>query len=196
MEKKYGCHDNSKKGFNYDLKNCKLLGVGNNGWVYLIPDGRVIKICREADSCIKEHSILERVKGSKYFPRVYEQCGNYMIRDFVGGECLKDYIKREGLSRKLSINLINLIEEFKKLKFTKCDIRCRDLYIQKNGAIMVIDPRSSFSRKVNYPRHLMKGLRSLGVLGEFLDTVKEMRPDLYNVWNEKFKIYISREKEK
>ena len=33
---------------------------------------------------------------------------------------------------------------------------------------MVIDPKQCYRRKVDYPRHLMKGLDGVGVLEEFL----------------------------
>lgn len=174
--------DKDAKAFDTDLRDCTLLGEGNNGWVYLMPDGRVIKICREAKSCIKEYYILKRAQRSKNFPKVYEQCGNYMIRDFVGGTCASKYIKRRGLSRTLAVNIANLIEEFERLNFTKLDIRCRDLFVQDDGSIIVIDPKSSYTRSVNYPRHMMKGLKKLGVLDEFLSTVKEEKPALFKKW--------------
>jgi predicted Ser/Thr protein kinase len=184
MGKRKDAENNHKDGLDIDLKECRLIGVGNNGWVYRMPDGRVIKICREAKSCIKEYAILKRTNGNKHFPRVYGQCGNYMIRDYVGGECMKDYIKRKGLSRRLAVNLIELIEEFRRLEFTKLDIRCRDLYVQKNEHIMVIDPRASYTRNVGYPRHLMKGLNNLRVLDKFMEIVKKERPDIYKRWTE------------
>lgn len=171
-----------KKNIDIDLKQCSLIGEGNNGWVYLMPDGRVIKICREIKSCVKEYYILKKVNGSHHFPRVYEQCGNYMIRDYVGGVCMTKYIKKNGLSKNLAVNLIKLIEEFKRLNFSKLDIRCRDLFVQENDFIMVIDPRSSYTRNVAYPRHMMKGLKRLGVLDTFMKVLKEENPGLYKNW--------------
>lgn len=179
-----------KKGpevFDVDLMQCTLLGEGNNGWVYLMPDGKAIKICKELKSCLKEYYILKNAETSKHFPKVYEQSGNYMIRDFVGGTCADKYIKRNGLSRRLAVNMINLIEEFERLKFTKLDIRCRDLFVQKDESIMVIDPKSSYTRNVKYPRHMMKGLKKLGVLDKFLKILKEEKPALYKKWNSMIK---------
>lgn len=193
-----GLKNNHKKydaGYDIDLKKCKLLGEGNNGWVYLMPDGKVIKICKEPETCRKEYLILKQVEGSKHFPRAFVQCGNYMIRDYVGGESIKDHIKRKGLSKRLAANLIELIDEFKEYGFTKLDIRCRDLYVQGKESIMVIDPRASFSRRVSFPRHLMKGLDKLGVLDEFLQVLRKKKPELYSEWVEKYKIYIARKED-
>lgn len=171
----------------FDLRECELLGQGHNGIVYRLPDGRVIKIFKDKKNCKKEYMILKGAAASPHFPKAYVCGGNYIIRDYVGGICAKDYIKEKGMSRKLALNLIELIREFKKLKFTKLDIRCRDLYIQPDEYLMVIDPKSSYNRKVDFPRHLAKGLKKLGVLDFFLDVVKSEDSKLHDEWVEKMK---------
>lgn len=171
--------------YDVDLLSCKYLGEGHNGTVYLAPGGKVIKIFKEKKCCRNEYFILKSVNGSRHFPEVY-YCGeNYIIRDYVGGICAKDYIKDKGLTHKLALNLIDLVEEFRKLRFTKLDIRCRDLFVQEDESIIVIDPKSSYTRKVDFPRHLAKGLRKLDVLDQFLDIVRDERPDLYDEWTVK-----------
>ncbi|KPU43609.1 hypothetical protein OXPF_30500 [Oxobacter pfennigii] len=184
MDKKSG-YKNLAEKFNIDLRECKFLGEGHNGIVYLLPDGKIIKIFKKIKNCESEYSILEAVRGSKYFPKVYGSMGNYIIRDYVGGECLKDYIKRNGLDKKVAKNLINLIEEFKKLNFKKLDIRCKDIYVQKDKSLMVIDPKYSFTREKSFPKHLSKGLSKLGVLGDFLEVVRIEKPQVYEEWTGK-----------
>lgn len=179
------------ENFDVNLLDCKLLGQGHNGVVYLLPDDKVIKICFDAKSCEKEYSILNKVNNNKYFPRVYGMSGNYMIRDYVDGIILKDYIKHYGLNRELSLKIMNLLEEFKKLKFLKEDIRCKDILIQPNGSLMIIDPKKFYSKKRDFPRHLTKGLYKLGVLDFFMSIVKEEKPKLYKQWNLKINQYIS-----
>lgn len=179
------------KNFDVNLLDCKLLGKGHNGVVFLLPDGKVIKICFETESCRKEYFILNKVNNNKYFPHVYGMSGNYMIRDYVDGIILKDYIKCYGLSRDLAIKVIDLLEEFKKLRFLKEDIRCKDILIQSDGSLMVIDPKKFYSKKRDFPRHLTKGLYKLGVLEFFLSVVKEERPRLYKQWNIKINQYIN-----
>lgn len=168
--------------FDIDLRECRYLGEGHNGTVYLMPGGKAIKIFKEKKCCKNEYFILKSVNGSSHFPKVYSYGENYIIRDYVGGTCAKDYIKENGLTGALSKNLIELVEEFRKLRFTKLDIRCRDLYVQEDESIIVIDPKSSYTRRVDFPRHLAKGLKKLEVLDEFLDIVKKERPDLYGDW--------------
>lgn len=181
---------NPYSNFNLDLSKYKFLGKGHNGSVYLMPDGKVVKICIKPKSCLKEYLILKKVKGSTYFPAAYFLCGNLMIRDYVAGENLKKYIKRRGLSHETALELIKMLEEFKRLGFKKKDIRCKDIYIQKDGRLMIIDPKGSLWREVNYPRHLCKGLEKLSVLNYFLTVLKEERPKLYKDWYPKLKRYF------
>lgn len=175
------------KEFKFDLRDCKFLGEGHNGFVYLLPDHRVIKIFKKPDNCKKEYSILKRVKGSRNFPVVHDCIGNYMVRDFVGGECLKDYLKTHEFSKRLALNLIKLLDEFKKLGFKKIDTRVKDIYVQEKEFLMVIDPKYSYTREKDFPKHLAKGLKKLKVLDKFLDFVKEENETLYNQWSCKMK---------
>ena len=183
------------ENFDVNLLDCRFLGMGNNGIVFMLPEGKVIKICFEVKSCKKEYRILERIGENKYFPKAYGMVGNYMIRDFVDGVVLKKYIKKHGLDRELAIKIIELLEEFKRLKFSKLDIRCKDIMIQPDGSLMVIDPKNFYSRSRSFPRHLSKGLYNLGVLDFFMEVVKQERPKLYKSWRKKVKKYI-REKQK
>lgn len=171
-----------KNNAGLDLKDCKFLGEGHHGKVFLRKDGKVVKICTTIKSCKKEYEILKRVHGSKYFPKAYEYDSIYMVRDYVGGQCLKDYIKNYGLSRNLAINVIELLEEFQKLNFKKIDIRCKDIFVQKDETIMVIDPKGCYSRNKEYPSHLMKGLKKTMYLDKFLKILREERPELYDKW--------------
>jgi predicted Ser/Thr protein kinase len=183
-------YDEYIKNFNTNLLNCKLLGKGHNGIVYLLPNGKVIKICFTEKSCRSEYYILSKIKKNKYFPRTYGICGNYMIRDFVEGITLKDYIKRNGMTREIALKVIELLEEFKKLKFAKEDIRCKDIMVRPDGTLMVIDPKKCYSKKRDFPRHLSKGLYKLGVLDAFMSMVKTEKPSLYKRWYKKIEDYI------
>lgn len=165
-----------------NLLEYKFLGKGNNGAVYLMPGNKAIKICNVVDSCAGEAEILEYVNGNKYFPKIYEYGGNYIVRDFVDGVCFRDYIKRNGLSEELAEKLIELLKEFKKLKFKKQDVRCKDIYILKDGNLMIIDPKGFLNKKRNYPRHLCKGLDTFGCLEVFLEVLKKRERGLYVRW--------------
>ena len=59
----------------------------------------------------------------------------------VHGKRLDHYIEENGLSQQLIYNIYILIKEFKYLKFTKLDARCRDIYVNKDERVKVIDPK-------------------------------------------------------
>lgn len=177
--------------FNINLLDCKFIGKGHNGLVYLLPDGKVIKICYDAKSCEREYKILEKIGKNKYFPRVYGMIGNYMIRDYIDGIPLDKYIKKYGLNRKLAENIISLLIEFKKLKFSKEDIRCKDIIVKSNGSVMIIDPKKCYTKIRDFPRHLAKGFYKLEVLDIFISVLKKKNPKLYNLWNKKIEYFIT-----
>ncbi|WP_242841180.1 hypothetical protein [Clostridium akagii] len=114
-----------------------------------------------------------------------------MIRDYVGGESLSDYVKEYGFSESLASKMILLLEEFDKLKFTKRDIRCKDIFVEPDGNLRIIDPKKSFSKYRDFPRHLSKGLKRLGVLDDFMKVLKNECPEKYRMWNKKIYKYIN-----
>lgn len=177
--------ENTEKLF----RKANYLGQGNNGIVYELPDNKAIKIFLTRKVCNDEGSILARTNGSKYFPRLYKRGKLYVIRDMVEGERLDKYIKEHGLSKRLTNNIYDLLLEFKKLKFTKLDTRCKDIFVSENEKLMIIDPKKAYTRKVDYPRHLMKGLERVGVLDEFLNRISEIDEKKALKWKFKFKKY-------
>lgn len=172
------------------LRTSEFLGSGHNGIVYLLPNRRVIKIFKNKKVCETEYNIFMRTRKSKYFPKVYQHGDYYIVRDYASGEQLDKYIKKHGINKEISSNIVRLIREFKKLNFKKLDIRCKDLYLNDDFSISVIDPKNNYSKKVSYPRHLMKGLNKLGVLDEFLSVVSNEYPEIYKLWNFRFKQYL------
>jgi len=158
----------------------EFIGAGNNGIVYSISKDKVIKIFREDITCDREGDILLRVHGNKYFPNLVEIGENYIVREKVEGECLKEIIKRKGLSDKIAKKVVELLNEFQRLGFTRIDVRIKDIYLDDEENIKLIDPKGYFTRRMHYPRHLCKGLKSHGGLNNFLEALYENNTDLYN----------------
>lgn len=175
------------------FKDAKLLGEGHNGIVYEVPGNKAVKIFTDKNVCKSEADILYKVKKSKYFPKIYKSGEYYILREMINGKRLDHYIQQNGLSQQLIYNLYRLFNEFKSLKFTKLDARCRDIYVSKNERVRVIDPKQCYSRKVNYPRHLMKGLYGIDVLEEFLMGISIIDKRKSVEWEEKIKKYYSKE---
>ena len=181
-------HNYLKNPFN--LKDCKFLGEGHNGAVYLLPNGKAIKVSYSDKDFIGEYKILEKVNGNKYFPMICEVGVDYMIRECVQGEILTKYIKTNGMDKILALKIIDMLKEFHILKFRKIDIRCRDVFVQEDGNLKIIDPNNCFSKERDFPRHLCKGLYKLGVLSYFLGILKEYDCKLYKKWGKRINSYI------
>ena len=171
------------------FKDAKLLGEGHNGIVYEVPGNKAIKIFTNKKVCKSESEILYKVKKSKYFPNIYKNGDFYILREMVHGKRLDNYIEENGLSQQLIYNIYILIKEFKYLKFTKLDARCRDIYVNKDERVKVIDPKQCYKRKVDYPRHLMKGLDGKDILEEFLRGIYIIDRRKAEEWEKKIKLY-------
>lgn len=189
MARSYGYSANFDKEIEGLFKDAVLLGEGHNGIVYELPGNKALKIFLDKKVCRNEAEILFKVKKSKYFPRIHK-CGElYILREMVNGKRLDHYIEECGLSNQLAYNIYRLINEFKSLKFAKLDARCRDIYVEKNERLRVIDPKQCFTKKVTYPRHLMKGLKNIGALEEFLGYINKIDKKTSMEWEKKIKQY-------
>jgi len=171
------------------FREANYLGQGHNGIVYELPDKKAIKIFLRKKVCNDEGNILSKTNGSKYFPRLYKKGKLYVIRDLVEGNRLDKYIKHNGLSEMLITNIFDLLLEFERLRFKRLDVRCKDIYVLDNGSLMIIDPKKAYTRNVDYPRHLMKGLNKIGVLEKFLKGIKKVDLKKAVSWELKFKRY-------
>ncbi|MDQ0150500.1 protein kinase [Eubacterium multiforme] len=174
------------------FKRAKYLGKGNNGIVYELPNNMVIKIFLKEKVCKSEGNILKRTRKSKYFPRIYTHGKLYIVREKVCGTPLDKYIKRNGLNREMSMKIYRLLKEFKKLGFVKLDTRCKDVYVTDKFELMMIDPKGFYTRKVDFPRHLMKKLNSLKVLNSFLGYIEIENSKVANEWRKKAKKYFEK----
>ncbi len=165
-----------------DLSICKIIHRGKDEKIYLTPDNKVIKICRNLDDCRREYLILKYCQHSKYFPKVYKYNLGYIIREHIDGMCLIDYIKKNGLDESLTLSLVDLIENFTLLNFTRLDTGISHIFITKNGDFKVIGLKNNYTRKEKHPKHLLSGLRKLKVSKKFFKILKKERPDLYELW--------------
>lgn len=174
-----------------EFKMAELLGEGHNGVVFLLPNNRVIKFFRRYEVWYDESYILKMAQKSRFFPKVYECGKGYIIRDYVGGIRLDKYLKSNSLTEKICEELYLMIRDFEKIKFKRLDLRCKDLFVQDNENIIIIDPKNNYKKTVTYPRHLMKGLSKKQCLDYFLNYIEKRDFRRYVYWDYKINKYLN-----
>ena len=174
------------------IRSSDFLGKGNNGVVYRIDTHKIIKIFNDEEVCKTEYEILKASMHCAPFPKVFDYGDYFIIREFVDGVRLDKYLNHNPLNQKLVISLVDLINNFKELGYKKLDIRCKDLYVQGDFSIKVIDPKDNFDRYMPFPRHLMKGILKRNSIGEFFYYLQKIDNSLYESWRSQFKEYLKK----
>ena len=175
----------SRYRFNYlgfDIDKLKLIGQGHEGKVYLLPDDKVLKVFHNTNSCKRQIEILTKARDSRFFPTVFDFDSYSIIMSFVYGSTLSYYFRYNKINKHLSIELVKLIDEFKKLNFTRLDMRLGHIFLQPDETIKAIDPRGSYTRIQPYPKSMLSGLHKRGVLNNFFNNIKLEYPDYYKYW--------------
>lgn len=175
----------SKYRFNYlgyDVSKLKLIGQGHEGKVYLLPDDKVIKVFNKPSSCHRQLEILTKAKDSRFFPTVFNFDDYSIIMSFVYGSTLSYYLRQHNINKHLSLELVKLIEEFKRLKFTKLDIRLGHIFLQPDDTVKAIDPRGSYDEIRSYPQSMLRGLQKRTVLQDFFRNINHDYPDYCKYW--------------
>ena len=172
-----------------DIKQCELLGKGAEGTVYLTPEGFALKIFYKNKNARQEVEILEKAAESRFFPNVLFIANNMVLREYVKGITLKEYLIEHGLSYKLSTEIIDLIEDFKALKFSRINMRNAHIFVDENENIKVIDPRKTYKKYTPYPKDIVKILVELNIFDDFLKNLLEYKSNLVSYWIAAYDFY-------
>lgn len=183
----------AKTIFGIDVKEFEKIGKGKEGVVYLGPDNMLLKVYLDPGRCASEYKLLKTMEDSHYFPKVYNCKGSYMLREYVEGTPLVEYIKGNGLSKILANNLIDLSEFFYNTKYLRIDGIDKHVFVLEDESLMVIDPRR---KKYKFHKSLLKILERLNQEDIFLNELIENRPDLVYPFYEKLNINFDKYKEK
>jgi predicted Ser/Thr protein kinase len=166
----------------YDITKLKMIGQGHEGKVFMIPEDKVLKVFHNPESCRKQLEVLTNAKNSRFFPTVYDFDSYSIIMSFVYGSRLSFYLRQQNINKSLSLELVRLIDELKRLGFTRIDARLGHIFLQPDDTVKVIDPRGSYEKVCVYPKSLLKGLQKHGDLRSFFDYIKEDYPEYYKGW--------------
>lgn len=168
-----------------NVKGLELVGEGSHGKVYRLDPMRCIKVCKRQKHILLELEVLKHSERFPHFPRVYECKDNYMIREYFDGPNLREYILQNGLSQSLACKLIEIMDIFKELGYTRLDCRMAHIIVTEGEQLKLIDPTRNMDKVCDYPHKLLLGLDRLGYRQQFLEFVKEVRPDYYAAWKDK-----------
>ncbi|WHZ59135.1 hypothetical protein [Metabacillus hrfriensis] len=161
----------------------EMIGKGRQGAVFKINDQLCMKIYGEIEDCEREYYALSLGKNTPLLPKVHCKGENFVVMDMVYGVDLREYLQVNPLTKELSYKLIEMLLVFKEIGYERIDHHKRQIYLQHDGSLKVIDVGRTVWRNRTYP-YPRKLLMSLGedYKAVFLSHVKEAAPELYNEW--------------
>ena len=170
-------------GFN--LKELKLLGKGTQGKVYKINDKMCIKVFKSKRACEDEFESLMMAQTDIHFPKLYYSGEKYIVRECINGIELNEYLLRNPLTPSISAGIIDIYEAMMKIGYKRLDSAIFHIFVTSQGSLKLIDTAKALKKKANCPRLILSGLKKLGYKKEFLNFVKNTRPDIYGYMKNK-----------
>lgn len=135
------------------------------------------------EDCDREYYALSLGQQTTLFPKLYGKGPLYIAMEIIRGVDLREYLQSQPLTKALSAKLIEMLVTFKKIGYERIDHHKRQIYLQPDGSLKVIDVARTIWRDRVYP-YPRKLLTSLGEKNKaiFLSHVEEMAPELYAEW--------------
>lgn len=161
----------------------EMIGKGRQGAIFRVAEDRCMKVFGNVEDCEREYYALSLGQTTELFPRIYEKGPNYIVMDYVIGVDLREYLQSQQLTLNLSLKLIEMLVTFKEIGFQRIDHHKRQIYVQPDGTLKVIDVGRTVWRDRVYP-YPRKLLTSLGEnhRAVFLSHVQALAPELYQEW--------------
>ncbi|PED05196.1 AarF/UbiB family protein [Bacillus pseudomycoides] len=166
-----------------DLKEYKLIGDGKDGEVYQLTHDKCVKMFFLEETQKKELKALVIGQSSPIIPRLYEYGENYIVMEYIHGISLARHLKKEKqITEELTEKILIMLDELKKIGFTRWDTEVRHVLINEEGQLKVIDHKRAFTSNSKAPIKLLKGLKKFGLSQDFLNNVKNIPSSVDNTW--------------
>ncbi|MBM7652296.1 phosphotransferase [Neobacillus cucumis] len=165
------------------MQDYQQVGKGADGSVYRLSDEWCVKIYPKEETFRKELDALIWGQKSPVVPRLYGHGSNYVVIEYINGITLKKYLKDNNhFSTEIVEKVLYLLDELKKVGFTRHDAEVRHILFNEKGDIKVIDLKRYLMTDRTVPTKLLTGLDKLGYKKEFLEKVKNLQPSRYKEW--------------
>ena len=160
-----------------------MMGKGRQGAVFQVSDEVCVKVFGNTEDCEREHYALTLGQQTNLFPKVYAKGPLYIAMEIIKGVDLREYLQSHPLTEELSMKLIDMLIIFKEIGYDRIDHHKRQIYLQPDGNLKVIDVARTVWRDRVYP-YPRKLLTSLGEEYKelFLSHVQALSPELYEEW--------------
>lgn len=160
-----------------------MIGKGRQGAVFQVSNDICVKVFGNSEDCEREYYAFSLGQKTNLFPRIYAKGSNYIAMEIVKGVDLREYLQSQPLTPELSSKLVKMLITFKEIGFERIDHHKRQIYLQPDGNLKVIDVGRTVWRDRVYP-YPRKLLNSLGEENKqlFLSHVQKMAPQLHNEW--------------
>lgn len=161
----------------------EMIGKGRQGAVFRFTDDIAVKVYGNPEDCEREYYALSLGQHTNLLPKIYKKGENYIAMEMVKGIDLREYLQSQPLTEQLSQKLIEMLLTFKEIGYERIDHHKRQIYIQDDLSLKVIDVGRTVWRDRVYP-YPRKLLNSLGedYKQTFLEHVKKFAPKLYEEW--------------
>ncbi|WP_045515736.1 hypothetical protein [Neobacillus niacini] len=160
-----------------------MMGKGRQGAVFQLSNDICVKVFGNIEDCDREYYALSLGQETSLFPKLYGKGPLYIVMEIIRGVDLREYLQSQPLTQALSAKLIEMLVTFKKIGYERIDHHKRQIYLQPDGSLKVIDVARTIWRDRVYP-YPRKLLTSLGEENKaiFMAHVQEMAPELYMEW--------------
>jgi hypothetical protein len=160
-----------------------MIGKGRQGAVFKVSDDICVKVFGNEEDCEREYVALSLGQNTNLFPRTFGKGPLYIAMEIITGVDLREYLQSQSLTPELSYKLIQMLITFKEIGFERIDHHKRQIFLQPDGNLKVIDVARTIWRDRVYP-YPRKLLTSLGEENKelFLAHVQELSPLLYEEW--------------
>lgn len=181
MRKKTNLQTNINKSCIIKLDECKYIGGDINSSTYLMKDRKVAKIYKDPYKCKKDFDLLTSLQVVNVTPKIYNFCGHYIIREYIKGISLNNYIKKNGLNQMLSYKLIAFMDKIYNSNVKDIAINSNNIFLKSDDTLILLDAQYN-TNKTNIFYELFEDFKNLKIIGLFLENIKSYNLDLYKKW--------------